>query len=48
MFSVEPGYRASTEIHYDLDGPGNESSCGEIFCIRPGRPWGQTTLLHSG
>jgi hypothetical protein len=48
MFSVEPEYRTSPEIHYDLDGPGIGSSVGEIFWTRPDRPRGQPTLLHSG
>ena len=34
---------------YGLDGPGIESRWGgEIFRIRPDRPWGSSTLLYNG
>ena len=33
---------------YELDGPGIESRGGEIFCIRPDRPWGPPSLLYNG
>jgi len=32
---------------YGLDGPGIESRWGEIFCIRPDRPWGPPSLLYN-
>ena len=34
--------------HYGLDGPGIESRWGEIFRIRPDRPWGPPSLLYNG
>jgi hypothetical protein len=33
---------------YGLNGPGVESRCGEIFRIRPHRPWGPLNLVYSG
>ena len=33
---------------YGLDGPGIESRWGEIFRIRPDRPWGPPSLLYNG
>jgi len=39
-----------TATHYDLDGPGIEfrGGGGEIFRIRPDRPWGPPSLLYNG
>jgi hypothetical protein len=37
-----------TATGYKLDGPGIESRLGEIFCIRPDRPWGPLSLLYNG
>jgi hypothetical protein len=37
------------EIPYGLDGPGIETRWGgEIFRIRPDRPWGPPNLLYNG
>ena len=34
---------------YGMDGPGIRSRCGgEIFRIRPDRPWGPPSLLYNG
>ena len=33
---------------YGLDGPGSNPGGGEIFCTRPDRPCGLTSLLYNG
>jgi hypothetical protein len=37
-----------TATRYGPDGPGIESSLGDIFLIRPDWPWGPPSLLYSG
>ena len=43
-----PGSSVRITTAYWLDGPGIEYRWGEIFCICPDRPWGQTSLLYNG
>ena len=37
-----------TATRYGLDGRGSNPSGGEIFRIRPHRPWGPPSLLYKG
>jgi len=33
---------------YGMDGPGNESWWGEIFCTCPDQAWGPHSLFYNG
>jgi hypothetical protein len=33
---------------YELDGPGIDSRCGDIFRICPDRPWDPPSLMYNG
>jgi len=45
---VGPDSSVGMATRYGLDGPGSNLGGGEIFHIRPERPWRLPSLLHNG
>jgi hypothetical protein len=41
-------YVVGRATRYPLEGPGIESSCGDILRLRPDRPWGPPRFLYNG
>jgi len=47
-WKYEPGSSVIIANGYALEGPRNESRCGEIFRTCPDQPWGSRNLLYNG